>query len=164
MAPFVAYVSAFFIVWSTLRVWGVYRWAVRRLGDATLAYALISFSLRLALWVLPVDHANPIEYLQLRRHWKRGLAVGLVLSGLNFMLTVWRLGLPHLHATYLTWNSVLGTSILIGFFEERSLRSDFQSGPLPLFPRFSSWEFICLDGCSSARSVLGARHLYLCSA
>jgi membrane protease YdiL (CAAX protease family) len=129
VAPFVVYVVVFFIAWSVLWVRGVYPWAVRHLGDTTLANALINLAFRFAIWVLPVfvylrrlDHVNPIEYLQLRLHWKRGLAVGVVLSGVNFMLTIWRFGLPNLHAANVTWNSILGTSILIGFFEEVPFR------------------------------------------
>jgi uncharacterized protein len=127
--PFVAYVFLFFLAWSILWVWGAYPWAVRHLGDATFAYALLSLFFRFAIWVLPVylylrglDRVDSVEYLQLRRHWKRGLAVGFALSGLLFMLTTWRRGLPNWHAAYLTWNSVLSTSILVGFFEEVPFR------------------------------------------
>ena len=74
VAPFVAYVLVFFIAWSTLWVWGVYPWAVRHLGDTTLAYASVNLAFRFAIWVLRVflylrrvDHVNPVEYLQLPR-------------------------------------------------------------------------------------------------
>jgi uncharacterized protein len=143
LAPFVAYVLVFFIVWSTLWVRGVYPWAVRRLGDTTLAYASVNLAFRYAIWVLPVflylrrvDHVDPVEYLRLRLHWKRGLAVGIVLAGVNFMLAVWRFGLPNLRAAYITWNSVLSTSILIGFFEEIPFRGFMLQ---KLEERFAFW-------------------------
>jgi len=88
------------------------------------------------LYLRRVDHVNPIEYLQLRLHWKRGLAVGMVLSGVNLMLTAWRFGLPNLHTAYVTWNSILSTSILIGFFEEVPFRGFMLQ---KLEERFAFW-------------------------
>lgn len=127
--PFVIYLVAFFVVWSTVWVAGVYPWAVRRLGDATLAYALVNLAFRFAIWVLPVfwylrvvDRVDPFEYLRLRLRWRRGVAVGVAVSCINFALAAWRYGWPHWHHANITWNSILSTSILIGFFEEIPFR------------------------------------------
>lgn len=127
--PFVLYVVVFFAAWSVLWVWGVYPWAVRRLGDTTLAFALINLAFRFAIWVLPVfwylrvvDRVDPFEYLRLRLRWRRGVAVGILVSLVNFALAAWRYGSPHWHPAAITWNSVLSTSILIGFFEEIPFR------------------------------------------
>ena len=129
LAPFLGYLVTFFLAWTFLWVHGLYPWATARLGDRTLTYALVSIGARLLLWVLPVfaylrfiDGCDPVEYLQLRRSWKRGVAVGLVLSLLNFAGTVVRVGMPHLSAANVTWNSVLGTSFLVGLFEEIPFR------------------------------------------
>jgi len=105
-------------------VFGIYPW-MKSLGERTLLYALVNVSIRLAVWVLPVflylryiDGTNPIEYLKLRQNWKRGVVAGVVLSLLNLLGSMIRFGWPHLTAQTLTWNSILGTSILIGFIEE----------------------------------------------
>jgi uncharacterized protein len=129
LAPFVAYVVVFYLAWATLWVDGVYPWAVRRVGDTTLAYAIINIAFRLVIWVLPVfwylykvDHVDPIEYLQLRYHWKRGSAAGGIFSVLNLATTLYRVDASQWHGPYITWNSVLSTSILIGLFEEIPFR------------------------------------------
>lgn len=105
-------------------VFAIYPW-MRSLGEKTLRYALINVSIRLAVWVLPVflylifvDGVNPIEYLKLKRNWKRGVIIGVVLSVVNLFGNLIRFGAPHPTAQSLTWNSVIGTSILIGFIEE----------------------------------------------
>jgi len=98
---------------------------MKLLGEGTLGYALVNVSLRLLVWVLPVflylrfvDHLSPIDYLKLREKWKRGVLIGLVLSVINLLGSVIRFGAPHLSPHSLTWNSVISTSILIGFIEE----------------------------------------------
>jgi uncharacterized protein len=48
--------------------------------------------------------------------------VGLTLSVLNFLGTTIRLGVPDWGHAYITWNSVLGTSVLVGVFEEIPFR------------------------------------------
>src|SRR5947209_5431224 len=88
--PFVAYLILFFSVW-TAWVYLIYP-RMEALGSATLAYAVVNIAFRLLVWVLPVflylryvDRASPVEYLKLRRHWKRGLLVGLAVSVLSFL-------------------------------------------------------------------------------
>lgn len=105
-------------------VLAIYPW-MRSLGERTLGYALVNVSIRLAVWVLPVflyliyvDGVNPVEYLKLKQNWKRGVILGLVLSAINLFGSMIRFGIPHPSAQSLTWNSVVSTSILIGFIEE----------------------------------------------
>ena len=104
-------------------VFVIYPW-MRSLGEQTLRYALINISIRLLVWVLPVfvylsciDGVNPVEYLKLKDSWKRGVIVGLALSLINLFGSMLRFGWPHL-GVHFTWNSLFGTSILIGFIEE----------------------------------------------
>ena len=105
-------------------VFAIYPW-MRSLGERTLLYALVNVSIRLAVWVLPVflyliyvDGINPVEYLKLKQNWKRGVIVGIVLSAINLFGSMIRFGVPHPSVQSVTWNSVLSTSILIGFIEE----------------------------------------------
>jgi membrane protease YdiL (CAAX protease family) len=98
---------------------------LQSLGDATLSYALANLTLRLLIWVAPVfiylrwiDRVEALTYLKLKQHWRRGLLVALGFSALNFLLSLARYGWPHPHAGLVTWNSILGTSFLIGFIEE----------------------------------------------
>lgn len=102
---------------------------MQALGTATLVYALVNIAARLLLWVIPVffylryiDHVNPVAYLKLNRYWKRGILLGFALSLLNFLGMLLQFGPPHPSMQYVTWNSVLSTSILIGFFEEIPFR------------------------------------------
>ena len=122
--PFIIYLIAFHAFWMGVYVFVIYPW-MKSLGERTLRYAIINISIRLAVWVLPVflyliyvDGVNPFEYLKLKRHWKRGVIIGVLLSVINLLGTTIRFGLPHPTAQSLTWNSVIGTSILIGFIEE----------------------------------------------
>jgi membrane protease YdiL (CAAX protease family) len=128
-APFVAYLCFFYLAWTLVWVHGVYPWANRTIGAATLAYALINFSFRLLIWVFPVflylryvDGVDAVEYLQLRRHWRRGVLVGVALSAVNFLGTLARMGPPVWSSAHVTWNSILGTSMLVGVFEEIPFR------------------------------------------
>ena len=121
---FIAYLILFHAFWMGVYVFGIYPW-MRSLGEKTLRYALVSVSLRLLVWVLPVflylpyvDGLNPIEYLKLSQHWRRGVIVGLGLSLLNLAGSMMRFGWPQLGVHSFTWNSLLSTSILIGFVEE----------------------------------------------
>jgi uncharacterized protein len=123
-APFVLYLIAFHLFWMWGYVFGIYPW-MRTLGESTVRYAATNLTLRFLIWIVPVflylryvDHVNPIDYLKLRAHWKRGVIIGIVLSILNFFGTMTRFGVPHVNTASLTWNSIIGTSILIGFFEE----------------------------------------------
>jgi membrane protease YdiL (CAAX protease family) len=127
LAPFIAYLAIFFAVW-TAWVLFVYPRMVK-IGDATLLYALLSIGFRLALWVVPVlvylryvDRVDAVEYLKLRRLWNRGVIVGLAVSLINFVGTMARFGAPHPNMHNVTWNSILGTSILVGFVEEVPFR------------------------------------------
>ena len=122
--PFIIYLIAFHAFWMSVYVFAIYPW-MRSLGERTLRYALINISIRLAVWVLPVflyliyvDGVNPFEYLKLKHNCKRGVIIGVVLSVINLLGTTIRFGLPHPTVQSLTWNSVIGTSILIGFIEE----------------------------------------------
>jgi uncharacterized protein len=126
---FIGYLTFFYLAWTFVWVYGVYPWANKTIGDATLIYALINIVFRLLIWVLPVfaylryiDNVNVLEYLQLNQYWRRGVIVGLALSVVNFLGTMVRLGRPDWSSAYVTWNSVLGTSILVGVFEEIPFR------------------------------------------
>jgi uncharacterized protein len=123
-APFIIYLIVFHAFWMWGYVFGIYPW-MKSLGDRTLLYALVNLSLRLLVWVLPVflylrhiDHQDPIEYLKLKQNWRRGVVIGLALSLLNFLGSMARFGAPHPSVQSLTWNSVIGTSFIIGFIEE----------------------------------------------
>ena len=127
--PFLSYLAFFYLTWTFVWVYGVFPWANRAIGNATLSYALVNIAFRLLIWVLPVwgylryiDNVNVLEYLQLKSHWKRGVIVGLTLSVINFLGTVARIGPPVWSSPHITWNSILGTSILVGVFEEVPFR------------------------------------------
>lgn len=96
-----------------------------RLGEATATYAVVNLTLRLLIWVAPVllflhyvDRVNPLVYLKLTKRVGRGLAVAAGLTAVNLLGSIARFGVPHLTLERVTWNSVLGTSLLIGFIEE----------------------------------------------
>src|SRR5262249_40593412 len=81
--------------------------------------------LRLLVWVAPVfsylryvDDVEPLGYLKLRSNLVRGVAVAVLLTTINLLGSVARFGVPHLSMERVTWNSVLGTSVLVGFLEE----------------------------------------------
>lgn len=127
LPPFIAYLLLFYGLWIGW-VYLIYP-PMQALGTATLAYALANIAARLFLWIIPVflylryiDHVNPLAYLKLNQYWKRGILIGLALSVLNFLGLLLRFGPPHPSMHYVTWNSVLSTSILIGFFEEIPFR------------------------------------------
>lgn len=123
-APFVAYLIVFHLFWMWWYVFWIYPW-MTTLGPATLRYALVNLPLRFLVWILPVflylryiDRVDPIHYLRLRQHWRRGLIIGIVLSLINFLGSLARFGVPHPSRQSFTWNSIIGTSFLIGFLEE----------------------------------------------
>jgi membrane protease YdiL (CAAX protease family) len=129
LAPFVSYLLCFYLVWTVAWVYGVYPWATRTLGSATLAYAVVSIICRLLIWIVPVftylryvDRVDAWDYLQLRHNWRRGVTIGLVLSLLNFLGMMARMGYPDWSHANITWNSMIGTSILVGVFEEIPFR------------------------------------------
>lgn len=105
-------------------VYRIYPWLVS-LGETTLIYALVNVSLRLLIWVLPVflylwwvDGVDPVTYLKLRGQWHRGVAIGLLVTLVNFLLSLLRFGWPQPAFHTLTWNHCLSTFFLIGFVEE----------------------------------------------
>jgi hypothetical protein len=126
---FIGYLAVFYLAWTFVWVYGVYPWASRTIGDATLAYAIINVVFRLLIWVLPVfwylryvDRVDALEYLKLVHRWKRGVVIGVAISVFNYLGTRARLGPPDWGSVHLTWNSALGTSILVGVFEEVPFR------------------------------------------
>ena len=123
-ASFIVYVFLFHAFWMGAYVFAIYP-RMRSLGENTLRYALVNLSIRMLVWVLPVfvylryiDGVNPIAYLKLVINWKRGVIVGLALSLLNLFGSMIRFGWPQAGVHSFTWNSLLSTSILIGFIEE----------------------------------------------
>ena len=95
------------------------------IGETTLAYALVNIGIRLLVWVLPVwlylrlvDGVDPVSYLKLRYRVRRGVVIALVLTTVNLAGSILRFGVPHPGMQRVTWNSVLGTSFLVGFIEE----------------------------------------------
>jgi len=120
---FVIYLVLFHAAWVAW-VYLVYP-RLRLLGEATLWYALMNLTLRLLIWVVPVfiylrwiDRVGALDYLKLKSHWQRGLLIAVGFSILNFLLSLARYGWPHPRPGAVTWNSILGTSLLIGFVEE----------------------------------------------
>jgi len=120
---FVAYLLFFNTAWTLWVLFGYPR--LRAVGEQTLRYALINLAVRALLWVLPVflylrylDRVDPLAYLKLRQHWLRGIVIGFAMSLFILLLSVAQHGWPHPRPGGLTWNSVLSTSLLIGFFEE----------------------------------------------
>ena len=120
---FVAYLIIFNASWTIWVLIGYPR--LRTVGEQSLLYALINITVRGLIWVLPVflylryvDRVHPCVYLKLKHHWLRGILIGLGFSALIFLLSLAQHGLPHLRGGLLTWNSVLSTSLLIGFVEE----------------------------------------------
>jgi len=125
--PFIAYLLFLFGVWI-LWVLAIYP-LLLTLGERTLLYALVNIGLRLLIWVVPVflylqyiDCVDPVDYLKLRQHWKRGLIVGVAFSLVNFILSGLVYGIPDFNWEHVTWNSVIGTSFLVGFIEEVPFR------------------------------------------
>jgi CAAX protease family protein len=122
-APFLVYVAAFHLLWIA---WPVFLYPrLVTVGSETLTYALINLSFRFLYWIAPVllylryvDGVDPFEYLRMTPPVRRGLILALVLTAINVIGTFARFGMPHLSLQRVTWNSVLGTSFLIGLFEE----------------------------------------------
>jgi membrane protease YdiL (CAAX protease family) len=117
------YLIVFHAVWTAWVLVGYPR--LRTLGEDTLVYALVNLTIRALVWVLPIflylrylDGVEPARYLKLTEHWRRGLLFALAFSALNFFASLAQHGLPPFRAAAFTWNSVLSTSLLIGFVEE----------------------------------------------
>jgi membrane protease YdiL (CAAX protease family) len=123
LTPFLAYVAVFHVLWIA---WPFFLYPrLMSLGDTTLMYAALNLSFRFLYWIAPVllylryvDRVNPFEYLRMTRHVRRGVIVALVLTVVNVVGTLARFGPPHLSLQRVTWNSVFGTSLLIGLIEE----------------------------------------------
>jgi len=120
---FVAYLLLLNTSWTVWVLFG-YPW-LRTFGEQTLAYALINLTVRALVFVLPVflylrylDRVDPFTYLKLKQHWLRDISIGLGVAVLFLLGYLVQHGWPRLRPGALTWNSVLGTSLLIGFFEE----------------------------------------------
>ena len=123
ITPFLTYVAGFHALWALWPYFGYPRLAA--VGERTLAYAVINLGIRLLVWVAPVfvylryvDGVDPLQYLKLTQHVRRGLVVALGLTVLNLLGSILRFGPPHPSMARVTWNSVLGTSFLVGFVEE----------------------------------------------
>ena len=123
LAPFVAFIVTFHVAWIG---WPylVYPRLIA-LGERTLAYAAVNISLRLLIWVVPVlaylryiDRVDPLRYLKLKGHIRRSVVVALALTAFNLAGSILRYGLPDLSLQRVTWNSVFGTSLLVGVIEE----------------------------------------------
>jgi uncharacterized protein len=125
--PFVIYLVLLFTAWTFWAVL-IYPHAVQ-LGANTFAYAAVISLFHGGIFVLPVllylrwiDHVNPFQYLKLTQSWKRGLAAGLILALADFLVTWLRTGPPHWNPLSVSWNTLINTSILVGFFEEIPFR------------------------------------------
>jgi hypothetical protein len=114
---------AFHLLWIA---WPVFLYPrLLAVGNTTATYAVLNLAIRFLYWVAPVllylrfvDGVAPFEYLKLTDHVRRGVVVALVLTAVNVIGTFARFGLPHLSMQRVTWNSMLGTSLAIGFIEE----------------------------------------------
>jgi membrane protease YdiL (CAAX protease family) len=122
-AAFLGYVAAFHLAWAAWPYFVYPRLAA--IGERTLAYALLNIGIRLVVWVAPVfgylryvDRTEPLGYLKLKDHVRRGVTVAVALTVLNLLGSLARYGVPHPTMQRVTFNSVLGTSFLIGFIEE----------------------------------------------
>ena len=123
LAPLLAYICAFHLAWIA---WPFVVYPrLMALGERTFAYAIANLSLRLLVWVVPVllylrfvVGVEPVDYLKLGPLGRRAVAVAAALTAIDLLGSVARFGLPHLSMEAVTWNSVLGTSFLVGFIEE----------------------------------------------
>jgi hypothetical protein len=52
LLPFIGYLCFLYLAWTIVWVYGVYPWATKNSGAATLTYALISVTFRLLILVL----------------------------------------------------------------------------------------------------------------
>ena len=121
--PFVGYVIVFHLAWAA---WPFFLYPkLIAVDETTLAYAWLNISIRLFVWVAPVflylryvDRVDPFAFLKLKGQIGRGVMVALGLTALNLTGMTLRFGAPHPSMVRITWNSVLGTSLLIGLIEE----------------------------------------------
>jgi uncharacterized protein len=120
---FILYLIIFHAAWVAWVLIGYPH--LRNVGEKTLLYALINLTVRGLIWLLPVfvylryvEGVGPWNYLKLGKRWMLGVIVGLGLTALNFLLQLAVHGPPQFGDRGLTWNSILSTSLLIGFVEE----------------------------------------------
>jgi CAAX protease family protein len=122
-APFAIYVVTFHVAWIA---WPYFLYPrLAAIGERTLAYAVLNLTMRFLVWVAPVflylryiDDVEPLEYLQLKHGVRRAVTIAAALTAFNLLGSVLRFGLPQLSMERVTWNSMLGTSFLVGFIEE----------------------------------------------
>jgi uncharacterized protein len=126
-SKFALYLVCFAVAWSAYVVLVYPR--IAALGVDTFGYAAASIVVRLLLWVAPVfiylrrvDRVEPVRYLRLAEGWKRGVLVGMGLFAVVLVGSAIRFGWPSPNWKFVTWNSVLGTSFGVGFFEEIPFR------------------------------------------
>jgi len=123
-ALFYVYVAAFHLLWI-FWPYVLYPRLTAALGDRSLTYAVVHLAIRVLFWVAPVwlylryvDGVEPLEYLKLKHNVRRGFVAALVLTVVNVVGTLLRFGVPHPSLSRVTWNSILGTSFLVGAIEE----------------------------------------------
>jgi uncharacterized protein len=123
-ALFYVYVAAFHLLWIFWPYF-LYPRLTAALGERSLGYAVVQLTIRVLFWVAPVwlyvsyvDGVEPLEYLKLTHNVRRGLAAALVLTIVNVLGMLLRFGIPHPSLSRVTWNSMLGTSLLVGVIEE----------------------------------------------
>ena len=150
LAPFLVYVFAFHILWIGW-AYGIYPW-LTTLGETTLQYALVNISLRLLIWVVPVvaylhwiDHVEPVTYLKLKHNWHRGLLIGMAFTGVNALLSLARFGVPHPTLHSVSWNSLFGTSFMVGVIEEIPYPIAFRTNVLVHFHILHLTAFVYFD-------------------
>ena len=121
---FYAYVAAFHLLWI-FWPYVLYPRLTAALDNRSLSYAVVQLAIRVLFWVAPVwfylryvDGVEPLEYLKLKHNVRRGLAAALALTIVNVLGTLLRFGVPHPSLLRVTWNSILGTSLLVGVIEE----------------------------------------------
>ena len=122
---FALYLVAFFGAWTAHVLW-LYP-LVAGFGEGSVAEAAAGIGVRLLIWLAPVllmlaqnGRVAPLRALGLVEHWPRGALAGVALAVPLFTASWMRFGWPT--APYLTWHSVRGTSIGVGFFEEIPFR------------------------------------------
>jgi membrane protease YdiL (CAAX protease family) len=121
---FYVYVAAFHLLWI-FWPYVLYPRLTAALNARSLSYAVVQLTIRVLFWVAPVwlylryvDGVEPLAYLKLKHNVPRGFVAALVLTMVNVLGMLLRFGLPHPSLSRVTWNSVLGTSLLVGVVEE----------------------------------------------
>ena len=166
VALFYVYVAAFHLIWI-LWPYVLYPRLTAALDDHSLRYAVVQLTIRVLFWVVPVwlylryvDGVEPLEYLKLKQNVRRGLVVALVLTIVNVLGTFLRFGVPHPSLSRVTWNTILGTSLLVGVVEEIPYRGFMLQ---KLAERMPFWSRECHHvgtvSCDSSARLDGAAHV-----